>query len=328
MRPRARAYPMRILVALLISLVVVSHVYAAEDEGASALFQQKCAVCHTIGGGKRVGPDLRGVTDRRQTDWLVRWITGPDQMLADKDPIAVGLLAESGQIPMPNLAITEPQARALIDYFRRESATPAGPAPATAAPVAYPPPSLGPIQRFSLVLFLALTAAITLVFTWVALSTRNPQSLDTHKAYALRRVFLFVTAGALLVALVATLSRTPYAAARTHSDRIVYVAARQFDFVFSLEPIVSAGDLANVPVVNRLELPTGATVEFRVTSLDVNHNFALYGPQRRLLAQTQAMPGYVNRLRVRLTTPGRYEVLCLEYCGAGHHLMRTELTVK
>jgi len=319
---------MRTVLAFLISVAVVSPVCAAEDEAASTLFQQKCAVCHTVGGGKRVGPDLRGVTDRRETDWLVRWITHPDQMLTDKDPIAVGLLTESGQIPMPNLGITESQAAALIDYLRQESAAQAAPLPAAATPATYPPPSLGPIQRFSLVLFLALTAVIAVVFSWVAVSTRNPQSLDTHRAYALRRVFLFVTAGALLVALVATLSRTPYAAARSHSDRIVYVAARQFDFIFSLEPIVAAADLATVPVVNHLELPTGAAIEFRVTSLDVNHNFALYGPERRLLAQTQAMPGYVNRLRVRLTTPGRYEVLCLEYCGAGHHLMRTELTVK
>ncbi len=313
--------------AVAASLVAAPYAFAADAGEASTLFQQKCAVCHTIGDGKRVGPDLRGVLNRRNTDWLVRWITHPDQMLADKDPIALGLLAESNQIPMPNLDITEPQARALIDYIQKksEAQTPALPGGALAA---YPPPSLGPIQQFSLALFLALTALIVVVFSWVALSTRTPETLDTKKAYRLRKVFFFATAAGLLVALVATASRTPYTAARAPSDRIVYVAARQFDFLYSLEPIVSARDLSSVPVVNQLELPAGASVEFRVTSLDVNHNFALYGPERRLLAQTQAMPGYVNRLRVRLTTPGRYEVLCLEYCGAGHHLMRTELTVK
>ncbi len=313
--------------AVAISLVAAPGVFAAEAGETSTLFQQKCSVCHTIGGGKRVGPDLRGVDSRRNTDWLVRWITRPDQMLADKDPIALRLLAESNQIPMPNLGISEPQARALIDYIRIESGAQT-PSPPVGAPVAYPPPSLGPIQQFSLILFLALTALIVVVFSWVALSTRTPEPLDTKKAYRLRKVFFFATAAGLLVALVATANRTPYSRARAASDRIVYVAARQFDFLFSLEPIVSAGDLSSVPVVSQLELPAGASVEFRVTSLDVNHNFALYGPERRLLAQTQAMPGYVNRLRVRLTTPGRYEVLCLEYCGAGHHLMRTELTVK
>jgi heme/copper-type cytochrome/quinol oxidase subunit 2 len=141
-------------------------------------------------------------------------------------------------------------------------------------------------------------------------------------------VFFFVTAAVLLIALIGTVSRTPYGAAGARPDRIVYVAAQQFGFSFSLEPIVSTQDLARVPIIQQLELPAGALLEFRVTSLDVNHNFALYGPQRRVLAQTQAMPGYVNRLLVRLDTPGRYHVLCLEYCGAGHHLMQTELTVK
>lgn len=322
---------MRAVVLLLASIVLSlpgANRAAATETAADTLFQQKCAACHTIGAGKRIGPDLRGVADRRQTDWLVRWIMQPDQMLAAKDPVAVELLAQSGQIPMPNLGISEQEARALIEYLRTQSAAPPPAAAAAPAPATYPSPSLGPVQLYALVLFLALTAVIAVVFGWVALSTRRPQVLDVKKAYALRKAFLFLTAGALLVAFVATATRTPYPTARASVDRIVYVTARQFDFTFSFEPIVSAADLSSVPTVRELELPAGATVEFRVTSLDVNHNFALYGPERRLLAQTQAMPGYVNRLRVHLLTPGQYQVLCLEYCGAAHHLMRSQLTVR
>ena len=63
-------------------------------------------------------------------------------------------------------------------------------------------------------------------------------------------------------------------------------------------------------------------VEFRVTTLDVNHGFSLYAPDGHLVAQTQAMPGYVNRLRVTFDQPGTYTVLCLEFCGMSHHRMR------
>jgi cytochrome c oxidase subunit 2 len=322
---------MRMIVVLLLgvtaSLAGGSSAVAA-DESAAASFQRKCSVCHTIGDGKRVGPDLQGVADRRPQEWLVRWIMRPDQMLAEKDPVAAQLLAESNQIAMPNLGVTEPEAKALIEYIRVEGAAKPPAAATEMPPRVYPEPSLGVVQRIALVLFLALSAAITVVFCWVALSTRTPQALDVTEAYRLRKVFFFIAVGGLLVAFAASVTKTPYTEARARSDRIVYVAARQFDFIFSLEPIVSVADLATVPVVKQLELPVGAAVEFRVTSLDVNHNFALYGPQRRLLAQTQAMPGYVNRLRVRLVTPGRYEVLCLEYCGAGHHLMQTELNVR
>src|SRR5215469_15302682 len=35
-----------------------------------ALFRKLCAPCHTIGVGDRIGPDLRGVTQRRDHAWL------------------------------------------------------------------------------------------------------------------------------------------------------------------------------------------------------------------------------------------------------------------
>ncbi|HEX7383485.1 MAG TPA: hypothetical protein VF291_04185 [Burkholderiaceae bacterium] len=70
-------------------------------------------------------------------------------------------------------------------------------------------------------------------------------------------------------------------------------------------------------------VPVGRPVEFRVAASDVNHGFAIYRDATHLVAQTQAMPGFVNRLRVTFEHPGEYEVLCLEYCGVAHHGMRT-----
>jgi cytochrome c oxidase subunit 2 len=60
----------------------------------------------------------------------------------------------------------------------------------------------------------------------------------------------------------------------------------------------------------------------------VNHGYGLYDPENTLVAQVQAMPGYVNRLRIRLEKPGIYNVFCLEYCGLTHSIMRTSLEVK
>ena len=71
----------------------------------------------------------------------------------------------------------------------------------------------------------------------------------------------------------------------------------------------------------------GETVEFHVTSTDVNHGFALYNPDMRIVAQTQAMPGYINVLRYTFNEPGVYRVLCLEYCGVAHHEMTAEIKV-
>ena len=71
----------------------------------------------------------------------------------------------------------------------------------------------------------------------------------------------------------------------------------------------------------------GSPVEFRVTSKDVNHGFAIYAPNGRIATQTQAMPGFTNKLVHTFTQPGTYTLMCLEYCGIGHAPMTTELTV-
>ncbi len=76
-----------------------------------------------------------------------------------------------------------------------------------------------------------------------------------------------------------------------------------------------------------LVLPAGKIVEFAVTSEDVTHGFGIYDEQGNLLAQAQAMPGYVNRLRY-VFERGRYHVACLEYCGLVHHSMLAELEVQ
>jgi cytochrome c oxidase subunit 2 len=59
-----------------------------------------------------------------------------------------------------------------------------------------------------------------------------------------------------------------------------------------------------------------------VTSLDVNHGFSLYDENGKLLGQTQAMPGYVNRLFVKFEKSGIYTAFCMELCGNSHHRMR------
>lgn len=78
---------------------------------------------------------------------------------------------------------------------------------------------------------------------------------------------------------------------------------------------------------DREEIPLGTQVEFRVTSEDVNHGLGIYGPDMRLVAQVQAMPGYANTLVHTFDIPGTYSILCMEFCGIAHHDMTTEFEV-
>ena len=80
--------------------------------------------------------------------------------------------------------------------------------------------------------------------------------------------------------------------------------------------------------LGQTEMPSATPVEFDVTSVDVNHGFAIYGPSGRIVAQVQAMPGYTNHLVVRFPEPGNYLVRCLEFCGIPRTGMVTAFTVK
>src|SRR6267378_583028 len=56
--------------------------YALDLQPSQSLFKKLCAPCHTIGVGDRVGPDLRGATERRQRAWLTRFIRTPEKVRA------------------------------------------------------------------------------------------------------------------------------------------------------------------------------------------------------------------------------------------------------
>ncbi len=87
------------------------------------LFSARCAACHTIGQGDKVtGPDLLGVTSTRNRAWLLRFIAVPDQMLAEKDPIATALFKKYKEVQMPNLGLSEADAAFLIDYMEAQTA--------------------------------------------------------------------------------------------------------------------------------------------------------------------------------------------------------------
>jgi protein SCO1/2 len=81
------------------------------------LFQSKCSACHTVGQGDKVGPDLAGVTARRDRAWLLRYIGEPDALLAARDPTAVALFHRYKEIRMPNLKLGASDVADLVSFL-------------------------------------------------------------------------------------------------------------------------------------------------------------------------------------------------------------------
>lgn len=166
-------------------------------------------------------------------------------------------------------------------------------------------------------IWLVGAALIALGFVFVIVQAGKPADdgearKATHTSHVLQ-AWLFVV---LLVAFVAgswaTLRHFPLPPQKGTLDaqQVVDVVGRQWSWQIRPDTVKA-----------------GSAVEFRVTSDDVNHDFALYAPDGRIVTQTQAMPGYTNKLLYTFDQPGTYTVQCLEYCGLGHAAMRAKLTV-
>ena len=86
------------------------------------VYQEKaCSSCHTFGKGRLVGPDLLGVTERREDEWLKKWIKKPDEMLRT-DPVAKEMLREY-MVPMPNQGLTDEEVVAVLEYMKHKDQT-------------------------------------------------------------------------------------------------------------------------------------------------------------------------------------------------------------
>lgn len=156
-------------------------------------------------------------------------------------------------------------------------------------------------------------ALLATVFVLVGVTARRgplPAQEVTTAGYRIRRFWFLVLLAGAAVAFAVSLPFMPYpqfrltrlAAAVQPLD--VRLEAQQWAWVMDPEVV-----------------PAGRPVRFNVTSLDVNHDFAIYDPDGHIVAQVQAMPGFTNRLIVRFERPGTYWIRCLELCGIQHHGM-------
>jgi cytochrome c oxidase subunit 2 len=175
--------------------------------------------------------------------------------------------------------------------------------------------------------FVASSILILVVFGAVAGSTGNSRTPDYARTNRFRLLFFASLTVVLLTFLALTLTRLPYVTEARAPGRIVHAVGKQYAWSLTdgTGPSLENWDRDFSPTVT---VATGMPVEFRVTTLDVNHGFSLYAPDGHLVAQTQAMPGYMNRLRITFDQPGTYAVLCLEFCGMSHHRMRGVVEVR
>lgn len=175
------------------------------------------------------------------------------------------------------------------------------------------------MQQIAWLLSLALMALVAIGFTFVALQSGRRVHDYTPvqaRAYRIRTKLFWALVLVMVPAMTYNLVDLPYGTSHARANASgappLLVEAKGFQWRWEL---------------SRNHVPVGQAVEFRVTSADINHGFAIYDPEMHVVAQTQAMPGYTNKLSYTFNKAGTYKILCLEYCGVAHHNMVTEIRV-
>ncbi|MGI9304782.1 MAG: cytochrome C oxidase subunit II [Gammaproteobacteria bacterium] len=161
-------------------------------------------------------------------------------------------------------------------------------------------------------LLVIVVLAIFAFVAWKSGARQDDYAPLQRRSSRIRAVVFWGLALICVPILFLSLTDLPYSspAAGTGTPQVIEVTGKQWEWSLSSDSAV-------------VEEP----VEFHVTSSDVNHGLGLYDAELRLIAQTQAMPGYTNVLRHTFAEPGTYKILCLEYCGLAHHAMVAELRV-
>lgn len=172
------------------------------------------------------------------------------------------------------------------------------------------------IQEIAWILSLFFMSVILLSFFFVYLSSKKNAVYEgiQVKGYKIRTYYFLTVLLIMIVVSILSLRHLPYQKPvdmPSHQAKAVQVVGQQFSWNMSEDTF-----------------KVGEVIEFDVTSKDVNHNFGLYDQNMKLIAQTQAMPGYMNRLYAKFDKPGKYKILCLEYCGVAHHVMVKEINVE
>jgi mono/diheme cytochrome c family protein len=105
------------LILLLLILPV-----SASAQDAAKFFEENCALCHTIGDGPLTGPDLKGVTQRKDRKWLTGFLRNPEAVINSGDPYAKQLLDGASGVVMPTVPEMTPElASALLDFIEANS---------------------------------------------------------------------------------------------------------------------------------------------------------------------------------------------------------------
>jgi hypothetical protein len=115
---------MKILLFPVCLLLFCMNITLKAQNGGEEIFKNVCSACHTIGMGRKVGPDLSGVYNLRKNEWLIRFIQSSQKFIKSGDTAAIAIFNEYNRIPMPDNQLSDEQILSLIEYIKNSDSKP------------------------------------------------------------------------------------------------------------------------------------------------------------------------------------------------------------
>ncbi|MFD3409269.1 cytochrome c3 family protein [Aquirufa sp. HETE-83D] len=123
----------KFLFSFLFVIATTTAMVAQDAAEGETLFKNNCAACHASTDEVLVGPGLKGISERRPIEWIVKWVHNPQAVIASGDKYANDLynkFNKAAMTPYPNFS--EAQIKGIIAYIDASNAAPAAPAPGAA----------------------------------------------------------------------------------------------------------------------------------------------------------------------------------------------------
>lgn len=164
--------PLALLSVLLFSGDIFMPDAQAQTPDGAKLFQV-CSACHQISDTKLIGPGLKGITERRDREWLTRFIRNSQEVIQSGDPYAVKLFEEFNKIPMPPNNLTNEEINILLDYIENYDPTKAAaavptvsaePAEIDGKPYVFMEETRHPWQNFRLTFLISIALIVISLF--------------------------------------------------------------------------------------------------------------------------------------------------------------------
>ena len=105
------------LIIAAIAIVAIPFSKSFGQDGGQ-MFRANCGACHTVGKGKLVGPDLKGVQDRHSEEWILKWVHSSQSLVKAGDKDAVKLFNDNSQIVMPDQPLSDNDIKTVLAYIK------------------------------------------------------------------------------------------------------------------------------------------------------------------------------------------------------------------